>query len=63
MDCSPAASSVHVIYQARILEWVAMHTLFQEIFLTQGSNPHFLHLQVDSILGHLESPQNNFTEI
>ena len=24
MDCSPAASSVHGILQARILEWVAM---------------------------------------
>ena len=24
MDCSPLASSVHVIFQARILEWVAI---------------------------------------
>ena len=36
MDCS-----VHGIAQARILEWVAMPSP-QGIFLTQGSNPHFL---------------------
>ena len=36
MDCSPPDSSVHGIFQARILEWVA-------IFPTQGLNPGFLH--------------------
>ena len=35
MDCSPPGSSVHGIFQARILEWVS-HSLLQEIFLTQG---------------------------
>ena len=25
MDCSPASSSIHGIFQARILEWVAIH--------------------------------------
>ena len=30
------------IFQARILEWVAISFL-QRIFLTQGSNPHLLH--------------------
>ena len=36
MDCSPPDSSVHGIFQARILEWVA-------IFPTQGSNPGIPH--------------------
>ena len=27
MDCSPPGSSVHEIFQARILEWVARHCL------------------------------------
>ena len=36
MDCSPPGSSVHGIFQARVLEWVA-------IALTQGSNPGFQH--------------------
>ena len=37
MDCSPSGSSVHGIFQARILEWV-YHALLQGIFPTQGSN-------------------------
>ena len=37
MDYSPPGSSVHGIFQARILEWVAIF-LLQGIFLTQGSN-------------------------
>ena len=56
MDFSPPGPSVHGIFQARILEWVAImamgcHFLFQ-IFPTQGSNPHLLcllHLQADSL--------------
>ena len=63
MDCSPSVSSVmefsHGIFQARILEWVAIF-LLQGIFPTQGSNPHLLHLlhwQADSLpLHHLGSP-------
>ena len=38
------------IFQARILEWVAI-SLLQRIFLTQGSDSHFWHLlhwQADS---------------
>ena len=36
MDCSPQGPSVHGIFQARILEWVA--TAFsRRIFPTQGS--------------------------
>ena len=56
MDCSPPGSSVHGIFQARILEWV--DTSFSRgIFLSQGSNPHLLHWQVDSLtLSHQGSP-------
>ena len=41
MDCSPPASSVYGIRQARILDCPA---LLQRIFPTQGCNPHLLHL-------------------
>ena len=55
VDCSPPASSVHEIHQARMLEWVAM-SFSRRSFLTQGSNPHLLHWQADSLplsrLGH-----------
>ena len=40
MGCSPLGSSVHAISQARI--GVGCHALFQEVFLTQGSNPRLL---------------------
>ena len=43
MNCSWPGSSVHVILQARILEWVCQF-LHQGIFPTQGSNPHLLGL-------------------
>ena len=49
MDCSPLVYSAHAIFQARILEWVAISYW---IFLIQGSNLcHLclLHLQVDSL--------------
>ena len=49
MDCSPPGPSVHGILQGRIL---GCHFLLQGIFLTQGSNPRFLHLplwQADSL--------------
>ena len=37
---------------------VGCHTLLQGIFLSQESNPHLLHWQVDSLpLCHLESPR------
>ena len=56
MDCSPLGSSVHGIFQARILEWVAI-SYSGGIFLTQGSNLHLLHLlhwQMSSLsLSHL----------
>ena len=50
MACSPPGSSVHEIFQARILEWVAISffrgssgDLPQGIFLTQESNLGLLH--------------------
>ena len=39
LDCSLPGSSVHGIFQARILEWVDCHFLLQGIFPTQGWNP------------------------
>ena len=48
MDCSPPGSSVHKIYQARILEWIALPFLLQGIFPTQQLDPNVLHWQVDS---------------
>ena len=38
MECSLPGSSVHGILQARILEWVASHSLLLGIFPTQGLN-------------------------
>ena len=51
MDNSPPDSSVHGIFQARILEWVAISSS-KGIFLTQGVNPcisSVLHWQTDSL--------------
>ena len=42
MDHNLPGSSVHGIFQARVLEWVAISFL-QGIFLTQGSNPGLPH--------------------
>ena len=63
MDCSPPGPLVHGIFQARILEWVA-------IFYSRGSSrPRdwnrvplcLLHWQVDSLpLCHLRSPYIHF---
>ena len=56
MDCSPPGSSVHEIFQARILG-VGCHFLFQRIFPTQGSSLSLLHWQADSLLrSHQGSP-------
>ena len=50
MDCSPSGSSVHGIFQARILQWVA-------ISYWQGLNLCLLHCKEDSLpLCHLGSP-------
>ena len=45
IDHSPSDSSVHGIFQARILEWVAIPPTHEGIFPTQGSNPCLLRLQ------------------
>ena len=42
LDGSLLGSSVHGIFQARILEWVD-HSLLQGIFPIQGLNPGLLH--------------------
>ena len=42
MDCSPPGSSIHGIFQARVLEWVAI-AFSRGIFPTQGSNPGLPH--------------------
>ena len=59
MDCSPPCSSVHGVFQARILEWVAI-SFSRGSFLTQGWSPQFLHLlhwQADPLpLTHQGSP-------
>ena len=51
IGCSPPGSSVHGIFQARILEWVAI-SFFKGFFPPQGSNLallSLLHWQVDSL--------------
>ena len=56
-DCSLPISSVPGILQARIQEQVAIS--FSRIFQTQGSNPHPLHGQADSLtLRHRGSPKS-----
>ena len=56
-DCSLPGSSVHGIFQTRILEWVSISSC-EEIFPFQGPNLCLLcllHWQVDSLpLRHLE---------
>ena len=53
IDCSPLGSPVHVISQARILEWVAI-SFSKE---SSGVKPVSLAWQVDSLpLSHLRSP-------
>ena len=55
MDCSPPGSSVHGIFQAKILEWVAIF-LLQGMFPTQGLNSHLLHCrQILYCLNHQEA--------
>ena len=50
MDCSPACSSIHGIFQARTLPGVGCHFLLQGILPTQGSNPYLLRWQENSLL-------------
>ena len=59
MDCSPPGSSVHEIFQARILEILGCHFLLQGIFPTQGLNPGLLHCrQILYQLSYKGSPKS-----
>ena len=52
MDCSPSGSSVHGIFQARILKWVVISYSRESSPLKRPGkmwNPHLLHHQVDSL--------------
>ena len=56
MDCSPPGSSVHRIFQARILG-AGRHFLLQEIFPNLGLNLCLLHWQANFLpLNHQGSP-------
>ena len=58
MDYSLPGPSVHGIIEASTQ--VGCHLLLQGIFLTQGSNPHLLHWQADSLLlSHQGSPKTH----
>ena len=56
MDCSLPGPSVHGIFQARILKWVAISSS-RGSSPTQGSNLDLPHWQVDSLLS--EPPGNH----
>ena len=57
LDCSLPGSSVHGVFQARILEWVAISTSMGVlVFLTQGSNfPVVSHAGPRPFLSYLDS--------
>ena len=56
MDCSLPGSSIHGIFQARVLEWVAI-AFSRGMFLIQGSNPGLPHCrQTLYHLSHHGSP-------
>ena len=58
MDWSLPDSSVHGIFQTRILEWVTI-PFSRRIFPTEGSNPGLLHYrQILYHLSHEGSPSN-----
>ena len=59
MDCSLPGSSVHQIFQARVLEW-SCHFLLQGNFPTQGSKPGLPHCkQTLYPMSHQGSPQDS----
>ena len=58
LDCSPPGSSVHGIFQVKILEWLPFPSTGD--LPDQGSNPCLLQWQVDSLsLSHWGSPYNS----
>ena len=66
MDCSPPGSSVHVIFQARILEWVAMpfSVDLRPRDQTHILSPVSLTLQADSLLlRHWGNPCDLFNNL
>ena len=52
MNCSPPGSSVHEIFQARILEWVAIS--FSMLFLKVQENMAFDKIFHDTFIGKIE---------
>ena len=54
VNCSLPGSSVHGIFQARILKWVAIP--FSRDLPDSGIEPRSPALQTDSLLSHLGSP-------
>ena len=51
MDCSPPGSSIHGIFQARVLEWVAI--AFSGIFSTHTQiHVHTQHAYIDTTFNH-----------
>ena len=59
MDCSPPCSSVHGIFQARVLEWVVI-SYSRAIFPKQGLNPDLPHCrQTLYSLSHQGSPYDS----
>ena len=62
MNCSPPGVSVHGIFQASILEWVAISFSRGSFWLTQGSNPGFPHCrQMLYRLSHREAPKHKIS--
>ena len=58
---SPPDSSVHEIDSSGKNSGVGCHSLLQEIFPAQGSNPGLLHCRQTSYhLSHQESPMYNY---
>ena len=56
MDCNQPGSSVHGVFRARILEWVAI-SFSRGSFWPRDRTPHLLHWQAGSLpLSHLGSP-------
>ena len=59
MDCGAYQASLSMGFPMDKNTRVGCHFLLQEIFLTQGSNLHLLHWQVDSLpLRHQRNPWN-----
>ena len=60
MDCSPPGSPVHRIFQARILEWVAIAFSEKEIKGIQiGKEEGKLSLLADDMILYIESPKDS----